>query len=90
MIRDGMVAALPWFAAFNYVTYGEFDANADDMLTAREFRAGLADTGLYERWTYDEALREREFVTALYSVYDTDSDGVLTQDEFSDIGRVPP
>lgn len=79
-----------WFAAFNYVTYGELDANADDMLVPREFRAGLADTRLYERWTYDGALREQEFVTALYGVYDTDSDGVLTQQEFSDMGLVPP
>ena len=78
-----------WFVALYYVTYAELDANADDRLAAEEFRAGLADTRLYDRWTYDGALREEEFVTALYSVYDTDSDGVLTLEEFSDIAYTP-
>ena len=78
-----------WFLALHFVTYAELDANADGMLEAQEFRAGLAATRLYNRWTYDGALREQEFVTALYSVYDTDSDGVLTQREFSDIGGIP-
>ena len=79
-----------WFFAVHFVTYAELDADADDLLVAQEFRAGLAETRLYERWTYDGALGEREFVTALYNVYDTDSDGVLTKREFSDIGYTPP
>jgi hypothetical protein len=79
-----------WFVALYFVTYAELDADTDELLGAQEFRSGLADTRLYQRWTYDGALREREFVTALYSVYDTDSDGVLTQREFNGIGYTPP
>jgi len=78
-----------WFGAPYYVTFTELDTNADEFLSADEFRTGLATTRVYDRWTYDGALGEEEFVTALYSVYDADSDGVLTQEEFSDIGYTP-
>jgi Ca2+-binding EF-hand superfamily protein len=35
-----------WFAAFYYVTFAELDRDADDLIAAEEFRAGLDDTRL--------------------------------------------
>lgn len=74
-----------WFATQNYVGYTELDADGDGVLTPEEFRAGLAATDLYRRWTYDGALGEEEFTTAVFSIYDADSDGLLTEEEFREI-----
>ncbi len=74
-----------WFNTQNYVGFTELEADGDGVLAVEEFRAGLAATDLYERWTYDGALGEEEFTTAIFSIYDVDSDGMLTQEEFREI-----
>lgn len=91
--RDGIVTEVEyedgwsnWFDEDEYVAYADLDLNADGMLTVEEFHTGLTVTGLYD--TSEGMLGEEEFTTAVYGIYDTDDDELLSEDEFGEISYV--
>lgn len=76
--------AATWFGTADYGTWGDWDTNTDEYLTAEEFTAGLNQSGLMRGWDADRtgAIEGGEFGEGLFGVFDTNDDTYLDTNEW--------
>jgi hypothetical protein len=67
---------------------GDWDADADGMLSEEEFGVGFGEDGVYGGWDEDGdgALSEDEFNAGVFGGYDEDESGIIEEPEFGDVG----
>ena len=74
-----------WYAdADDAGTFGDWDANDDDMIDSNEFEEGIATYPVYGDWDVDgdDRLTDDEYADGVYDVWDLDNDGNVNQVEF--------
>lgn len=64
----------------------EWDANGDSKVQPEEFDKYLKDAEYFAEWDKndDEQLEEKEFAEEVFSMWDTDGNGVIEADEFTE------
>ena len=71
-----------WLTEADY-DFEAWNTDDNDFLHEDEFRAEIAETGLYDTWVGDaEGIGEEQFYGGYYDVADLDDDDALTEDEF--------
>ncbi len=70
--------------ANEYGSFADYDADDNNLLTARELTRGLEDREFFSEWdrNNDQKLDEREFASHLYTVVDVNQNDRIDRDEF--------
>ena len=65
--------------------WADWDVNKDNKLDENEFRTGAAKNNYYRDWdkNQDKMLDEREYSEGIFSTWDADRDGSITNDEYN-------